>query len=98
MIEIKITPSGIKKAIDDLLNENELLQDKVYKQEDKIEELRALYFSEREVKEDYKSKVNKAIEYLEKADDNENSYGDYEIHYEVKKELLDILKEKEEER
>ena len=42
MKEIKITPSGIKKAIDDLLNENELLQDKVYKQEDKIEELRAL--------------------------------------------------------
>lgn len=37
-------------------------------------------------------KVDKAIEYLEKADDNENSYGDYEIHYEVKKELLDILK------
>ena len=61
MKEITITPSGIKQAIDDLVNENELLQDKVYKQEDKIEELRALYGSEREVKEDYKSIIYKAI-------------------------------------
>lgn len=40
---------------------------------------------------DYYKRVKKAIEYIEKLDDNENSYGDYEIHYQVKKELLDIL-------
>ena len=89
MKEIKITPSGIKKAIDDLLNENELLQDKVYKQEDKIEELRALYFSEREVKEDYKSKVNKAIEYIEYY----LAKGKTKNHRKFDISVLDILKE-----
>ena len=40
MKEIKITSNGIKQAIDDLVNENELLQDKVYKLEDIIKEVR----------------------------------------------------------
>ena len=91
MKEIKITPSGIKQAIVDLLNENELLQDKVYKQEDKIEELRALYFSEREVKEDYKSKVNKAIDKLNNMKDTyyeSNMANDMQNIFD----LLDILK------
>lgn len=39
MKEIKITSNGIKQAIDDLVNENELLQDKVYKQNEEIERL-----------------------------------------------------------
>ena len=36
---INISSNGIKQAIDDLVNENELLQDKVYKQEDEIQRL-----------------------------------------------------------
>ena len=40
MKEIKITSNGIKQAIDDLVNENERLQDKVYKLEDIIKEVR----------------------------------------------------------
>ena len=38
--EIKITSNVIKQAIDDLINENEMLQDKVYKLQDIIKELR----------------------------------------------------------
>lgn len=40
MKEIIITPNQIKKAIQDLVNENEMLQDKVYKLEDIIKEAR----------------------------------------------------------
>lgn len=40
MKEIKITSNGIKQAIDDLVDENERLQDKVYKLEDIIKEVR----------------------------------------------------------
>ena len=35
--------------------------------------------------------IKEVREYIEKTSDNEYSYGDYEIHYEVKKELLEIL-------
>lgn len=35
--------------------------------------------------------IKEVKEYIEKTSDNEYSYGDYEIHYEVKKELLEIL-------
>ena len=56
------------------------------KLKEKIEEKRALYESEREVKEDYKSKVNKAIEYIEKRK-NLNWYADGVFVYE----LLNIL-------
>lgn len=38
------------------------------------------------------NRIDKAIEYIEKSDDNENSYSDYDIEYHFKKELLDILK------
>ena len=37
---INITSNGIKQAIDDLVNENEMLQDKVYKLESIITEVR----------------------------------------------------------
>lgn len=37
---INISSNGIKQAIDDLVNENEMLQDKVYKLEDVIKEAR----------------------------------------------------------
>lgn len=40
MKEIKITSNGIKQAIDDLVDENERSQDKVYKLEDIIKEVR----------------------------------------------------------
>ena len=36
--------------------------------------------------------IKEVKEYIKKASDNEYSYGDYDIHYEVKKELLEILK------
>lgn len=36
---INISSNGIKQAIDDLVNENEMLQDKVHKQNDEIERL-----------------------------------------------------------
>ena len=39
MKEIKITSNGIKQAIDDLVNENELLQDKIYKQNEETKRL-----------------------------------------------------------
>ncbi len=35
--------------------------------------------------------IKEIREYIEKASDNEYSYGDYDIHYEVKKGLLEIL-------
>ena len=38
MKEITITPNQIKNAIEDLVNEKEMLQDKVYKLEDTIKE------------------------------------------------------------
>ena len=37
---INISSNGIKQAIDDLVNENEMLQDKVYKLENIIKEAR----------------------------------------------------------
>ena len=43
MCEINISTNGIKQAIDDLVNENELLQDKVYKQNEEIERLQKCY-------------------------------------------------------
>ena len=36
---INISSNVIKQAIDDLVNENELLQDKIYKQNEEIERL-----------------------------------------------------------
>ena len=39
---INISSNGIKQAIDDLVNENEMLQDKVYKLESIIKEVREL--------------------------------------------------------
>lgn len=56
------------------------------KLKEKIEELRALYYSEREVKEDYKFKVNKAIEYIKTY--NIEGIPFYEI---IKDDLLNIL-------
>ena len=56
------------------------------KLKEKNEELRALYYSEREVKEDYKSKVNKAIEYIEKY--NIEGIPFYSV---IKDDLLNIL-------
>lgn len=58
MKEITITPNQIKKAIQDLVNENERLNNKV-------EELMTLYTTERNVKEDYKAIIKEAIEYIE---------------------------------
>ena len=50
-----------------------------------------------ELYDNLQQRIDKAIEYIEKSDDNENSYGDYDIEYHFKKELLDILKGSDEE-
>lgn len=100
---VKLTPlktlDYISQLISDLYEERERLQDTIYKQEDKIEELRALYFSEREVKEDYKSKVNKAIKYIETKWKEDSYYNDIdnclkfmELNEFDKNDLLKILK------
>ena len=52
------------------------------------DEVHCLYAKKKELQE----RIDKAIEYIENSDDNENSYGDYDIEYHFKKELLDILK------
>ena len=68
----------------ELLNEIERLKDLCNKYE---EEHKTTF-------EEWKKSINiikEVREYIEKASDNEYSYGDYEIHYEVKKELLEIL-------
>ena len=67
---------------------NELQQKEIERLKEKNEELRALYESEREVKEDYKSRNNKAIEYIEIHSNSNTEYlGAWEIQ-----ELVDILK------
>ncbi len=43
---INISSNGIKQAIDDLVNENEMLQDKVYKLENIINELEKIIINE----------------------------------------------------
>ena len=53
-----------KEEIERLNDYISFYKDLSKKQNKKNEELRALYESEREVKEDYKSKVNKAKEYI----------------------------------
>lgn len=50
---INITSVGIKQAIDDLVNENEILQDKVYKLEDVIKEVREYIENNSLYEEDY---------------------------------------------
>ena len=51
---INISSNGIKQAIDDLVNENELLQDKVYKQNEEIERLNNIINElERYINEEY---------------------------------------------
>ena len=53
MKEIKITSNGIKQAIDDLVDENERLQDKVYKLEDIIKEVRECINKKLNINSDY---------------------------------------------
>lgn len=70
------------------------LYNRITKDGDKIEELTVLYESEREVKEDYKSKVNKAIEYIEKKWYSKNTRNIDELYSlgNWKLDLLEILK------
>lgn len=74
---INISSNGIKQAIDDLVNENETLQDKVYKLEEQLQQ-----------KENIIKEVREYIEEKEKDDDN---WIDYELCIEpiVIKEILD---------
>lgn len=85
---------GTGKSYYEKLKEKDI---EIERLKEKNEELRALYFSEREVKEDYKSKVNKAIEYIETYKESFKNYIASDLEFNVNK-LLDILKEKEEER
>lgn len=62
----------------------------------KVEEERTLYTTEREVKEEYKDKINKAIEELEQAYTNiDNNKNVNYIHIALKQDLLKILKGEE---
>ena len=75
MKEIKITSNGIKQAIDDLVDENERLQDKVYKLEDIIKEVRE-YIEDRYDGEVLthtfdKDNVGELLEILDKVSDKE---------------------------
>ena len=70
--EINITSNGIKQAIDDLVNENEMLQDKVYKLESIIKEVRE-YIEQKEISIFYQelgllpiNVKNKVLEILDK--------------------------------
>lgn len=71
MKEITISPNQIKNAIEDLLNENEMLQDKVYKLEDIIKEARE-YINSNEfigrirLSIGNKQAINKLLEILDK--------------------------------
>lgn len=74
---INISPNGIKQAIDDLVNENETLQDKVYKLEEQLQQ---------------KNKIIKEVrEYIEEKEKDDDNWIDYELCIEpvVIKEILD---------
>ena len=79
MSEIKITSNGIKQAIDDLVNENEILQDKVYKLEEQLQQKENIIKEAREyikkhsttinfktMRVDYNLIMNKLLEILDK--------------------------------
>ena len=68
MKEIKITSNGIKQAIDDLVDENERLQDKVYKLEDIIKEVREYIESYMPNYDFDKTNLIKLLEILDKVD------------------------------
>ena len=78
-----------KEEIERLNDYISFYKDLSKKQNKKNEELRALYESEREVKEDYKSRSNKAIEYIIK---RENQFFIPYFTSKEANELIDILK------
>lgn len=65
---INISSNGIKQAIDDLVNENEMLQDKVYKLENIIKEVREQINKDREKKNYEKDGLMKQAFYCNKTD------------------------------
>ena len=69
MKEIKITSNGIKQAIDDLVNENEMLQDKIYKLEDTIKE--AIEYLEQPYRDNFDFSKARLLEILDKGENNE---------------------------
>lgn len=91
MKEIKITSNGIKQAIDDLANENEMLQDKIYKLQDKLQQKENI--------------IKEVREYIEKRQDTqkwrkeslkENSTN-IDIVLEHYRDILEILKDSDKE-
>ena len=94
--EIKITPNGIKQAIDNLLNENEKLQKeiKILKENaehndkvvDKVNWENNLLKGKNKK---YKEVINKAIEYIKSY---KTDYSPYELSDYNVRQLLDILK------
>ena len=67
------------------------LIDIIKNQEEVISELHEVHKHFLKLLDSKDNIIKEVREYIEKASDNEYSYGDYEIHYEVKKELLEIL-------
>ena len=73
---INISSNGIKQAIDDLVNENEMLQDKIYKLEDIIKEVREYiekYLIQNDITlQDYQNKYKELLEILDKVGSESN--------------------------
>lgn len=78
---INISSNEIKQAIDDLVNENELLQDKIYKQNEEIERLNNI--------------INELEKWLIKQQIEEGEYCDFLLENKQIKveEVLDKIKE-----
>ena len=69
---INITSSGIKQAIDDLVNENEMLQDKIYKLESIIKEVRE-YINKIPTQPVIRIFKKELLEILDKENNNEDN-------------------------
>ena len=96
MEEIKITSNGIKQAIDDLVDKNERLQDKVYKLEDIIKEVRERAERELKIAEE---NIKNSEQWLEVEEEQEHAKKDIHTGKVIKrcmKMFLEILEKVEE--
>lgn len=94
--EIKITPNGIKQALENLLNENEQLQQENQQQNQLLKDkgfiIDKLMEENKQLKgknKKYKEVINKAIEYIKSY---KTDYSPYELSDYNVRQILDILK------
>ena len=88
---INISSNGIKQAIDDLVNENERLQDKIYKQNEEIGRLKEDNEYLNKVNIELSSRNSKAMKYINEKENNDDNWIDYELLIEPIV-LIDILR------